>query len=57
MVIGRMPKTLNETQVSVEKLRQTTSLSPARKKKNSAHLSVRMRQPSAVSSRTVPRSS
>ena len=48
-VIGMMPQTLNATQVSVEKLRQTISLSTARNRKNRPQRNVSLRQPSASS--------
>ena len=37
-VRGKTPKSLNETQKSVEKFRQTTSLITARSMKNNPHL-------------------
>ena len=46
-VIGITPHTLKDTQNSSEKLRQITSLSTARKAKNSAQLRVSLNQPAS----------
>ncbi|MNY79278.1 hypothetical protein D3C86_2198470 [compost metagenome] len=48
-VSGMMPQTLKATQKSVEKLRQTISLSTASTTKNKPQLSVSRHQPSGLS--------
>src|SRR5690349_16352199 len=47
-VSGITPNTLNVTQVSVDWVRQTISLSTASARKNSAQRTVSLRQPSSV---------
>lgn len=49
IVIGIVPQTLNATHASVENMRQTTSFSTARKRKNTPQRSVSLRQPSSFS--------
>src|SRR5690606_31741305 len=46
-VSGMMPQTLNATQKSVEKPRQTTSFSTASSRKNTPQRRVSLRQPSS----------
>ena len=47
-VSGTTPNTLNATQVSVDCVRQTISLSTASARKNNAQRTVSLRQPSSV---------
>jgi hypothetical protein len=47
-VIGIVPQTLNAIQKSVEKLRQTTSFTIARNRKNRPQRKVSLRQETAV---------
>ena len=49
-VIGRKPKTFTLTQVSVEKLRHTSSFTPAIAKRKTIQRQVSVRQPASESS-------